>query len=95
MELEITEFIWQQERVRHKFVIYGEESLQPANDDAEYVFLGEVVHQRITIKDADVIVFDDIQIVVSQRQSIPKHTPFAIPSTFSITIFADHILQSV
>lgn len=95
MQLEITEFIGQQERVGHEFVIDGEESLQPAYDDTEYVFLGEMVHQRITIEDADVVVLDHIQIVVSQRQSVPKYAPFAIASTFSITIFADHVLQGV
>lgn len=95
MKFEITELIGQQERVRHKFVIDGEESLQPANDDAEYVFLGKVVHQRISIEDADVVILDHIQIVVPQRQSIPEHTAFAISSTFSITIFAYYVLQGV
>lgn len=54
-----------------------------------------MVHERITIEDADVVILYHIQIVVSQRQSIPKYASFAIASTFSIPIFANHVLQSV
>lgn len=54
-----------------------------------------MVHQRITIKDADVVILNHIQIVVPQRQPIPKYTSFAIASTLSITIFANYVLQGV
>lgn len=95
MQLKITKFIWQQERVRHEFVIDREEALQPANDDTKYVFLGKMVHERITIKDADIIILDHIQIVVPQRQSVPEDASLTVSRCFSITIFANHVLQGV
>lgn len=41
---EVADLVREQEAVGHELVVDGEESLEPAYDDAEDIFLGEVVH---------------------------------------------------
>lgn len=50
MVLEVSYLIRQQETVGHKFVVYREETLESANDNAEYVFLSEMIHQWISVE---------------------------------------------
>lgn len=52
MMLKVAHLIWEQKAVRHELVIDREESLEPAYDDAENIFLGEMVHERISVEDA-------------------------------------------
>ena len=65
MQLKITQFIWQQEGIGHEFVIDWEETLQSADNNAKYVLLSKMVHERISIEDAHIVVFYYVQIVVS------------------------------
>jgi len=50
--LEIAHLVGEQEGIRHKLVINGEEALEPGDDDTENVLFCEVIHQRIPIEDA-------------------------------------------
>jgi len=95
MVLKITSLIWQQEGVRHVFKVKWEKPLQPAYNDAKYVLLREMVHQRIPIENAFVVPPYDIQVLIPQSQPIPHDVTLAQPGTFPVATFADNILDSI
>lgn len=91
---EVPHLVWQQERVGHELVINWEKPLEPAYDDAEYVFLRKVIHQGVPIELAFAHL-DDVQIVVSEGHTVPQNRPISGLIGLSVPVLANHILQSV
>lgn len=50
MMLEVANLIWQKETIRHKLVVNWEESLKSANNNAENILFGEMIHQGVPIE---------------------------------------------
>ena len=71
MMLKVTHLIWEQKTVGHELVVDWEESLEPAYDDTEDIFLGEMVHERIPIEDA-FSHFNYVKIMIPQRHTVPE-----------------------
>ena len=94
MVFEISHFVWEQERVRHKLVVDGEEPLESRNNNAENVLFGKVVHQRVAVKNAFAHL-DNIQVVVSQSHSVPEDAPITWLGGFPISILADDVLNRI
>ena len=69
---EIPHFVWQQERIWHELIVVGEEPLQPGDDDTENVFLGKMVHERVSVEQASLIFLKRLQIVVSDSHAEPN-----------------------
>lgn len=94
MMLEVSDFVRKEEAVRHELIVNWEEPLEAANDDAENVLLGEMVHQRIPVEDAFTHLYD-VKVMVSERHAIPENGAVARLGRFSISIFANDILHGV
>lgn len=94
MMLEVSDFIRKEEAVRHELVVNWEEPLEAADDDAENVLLGEMVHQGIPVEDA-LAHFYDVKVVVSERHTVPENGAVARLGRFSVSILANDILHGV
>lgn len=94
MVLKVSNLIGKQEAIRHEFVINWEEPLKSTNYDAEYILLGEVVHEGIPVEYA-LPHFDDIEIVVSQSHAVPEQTSITWLVCFSIPVLANDVLNGV
>ena len=64
MMFKVTNLIWQQETIRHELVVNWEESLKSANNNAENILFGEMIHQRVPIEYA-LSHFNYVKIMVS------------------------------
>lgn len=94
MVFEVSDLVRQQETVWHELVVNWEKPLQTANNHAEYVFLCEVVHQRVPVEDAPPH-FYDIQVVVAQSHAVPQNRAISWLVGFSVSVFSDYILNGV
>jgi hypothetical protein len=94
MMFEVPNFIRQQEGVRHEFVIYREESLEPTYNDTENILLGKVVHQWITIEYA-LSKFYDVQIMVSKCHTVPKKSSITRLICLFQPIFTNDVLDGI
>ena len=94
MMLKVSDFIRKEEAVRHELIVNWKEPLEAANDDAENVLLGEMIHQGIPVEDTFTH-FYDVKVMVSECHTIPENSAIARLGRFSVSIFANDILHGV
>jgi hypothetical protein len=56
---EVSNFIWEQEGIRHELVIYWEKPLKTTNNNTEDVLFSKMVHKWISVENA-FSHFDDV-----------------------------------
>ena len=92
--LQVFDLVREQERVGHESVVDGEEALQTTDNDTEDVLLSEVIHQRVAV-DERTLHFDQLDIAVSEGNSVVQNVSIRLVARLSVAILANDILHSV
>ena len=97
MALKLITLIRQKIILRHKLKVERKEPLQSRQNHTHYILLRKMVHQRIPIEQSSIIMsFNIIQIIVSQRISIPQNVSSTIVLPYFLkSIFSNDVLESV
>ena len=91
---EVSYFIWEQEWIRHKLIVYWEKPLKTTYNHTKYILLRKMVHKRISVKYA-FSHFNDVQIMISKSHSIPKNASITWLISLPISILSNYILYRV
>lgn len=94
MMLKISHLIRKQKRIGHEFVINREKPLQPTYNNTKDVLFGKMVHEWVPIE-RTFSHFDYVEVVISERHSIPQQSSVSWLIRFTISVFANDVLYCV